>query len=165
MDIKMIKKVVTEATGIDLNDKKLNSLRVSENVEARTMYFSLAREYTTLSLADIGKSIKPRKDHATVLYSIRKAKDAIRFDKRFRQKLDNLRSKVEFLKTQVEESEIDFITALNRLERMEQRNMQLIGQNADLLKQIENLNGKIERQNKYLTENGYKINRSIFKED
>lgn len=165
MDIKMIKKVVTEATGIDLNDKKLNSRRVSENVEARTMYFSLAREYTTLSLADIGKSIKPRKDHATVLYSIRKAKDAIRFDKRFRQKLDNLRSKVEFLKTQVEESEIDFITALNRLERMEQRNMQLIGQNADLLKQIENLNGKIERQNKYLTENGYKINRSIFKED
>jgi hypothetical protein len=165
MDIKMIKKVVTEATGIDLNDKKLNSRRISENVEARTMYFSLAREYTTLSLADIGKSIKPRKDHATVLYSIRKAKDAIRFDKRFRQKLDNLRSKVEFLRTQVEESEIDFITALNRLERMEERNMQLIGQNADLLKQIEDLNEKIKRQNRYLAENGYQVNRSIFKED
>lgn len=161
----MIKKVVTEATGIDLNDKKLNSRRISENVEARTMYFSLAREYTTLSLADIGKSIKPRKDHATVLYSIRKAKDAIRFDKRFRQKLDNLRSKVEFLRTQVEESEIDFITALNRLERMEERNMQLIGQNADLLKQIEDLNEKIKRQNRYLAENGYQVNRSIFKED
>jgi hypothetical protein len=165
MDIKMIKKVVTESTGIDLNDKKLNSRRISENVEARTMYFSLAREFTTLSLADIGKSIKPRKDHATVLYSIRKAKDAIRFDKSFRQKLDNLRSKVEFLRTQVEESEIDFITALNRLERMEERNMQLIEQNAELLKQIENLNGKIERQNKYLTENGYVIGRSVFKED
>ena len=161
----MIKKVVTEATGIDLNNKKLNSRRISENVEARTMYFSLAREFTTLSLADIGKSIKPQKDHATVLYSIRKAKDAIRFDKTFRQKLDNLRSKVEFLKTQVEESEIDFITALNRLDKMEEHNMQLIGQNADLLKQIENLNGKIERQNKYLTQNGYVIGRSVFKED
>jgi hypothetical protein len=161
----MIKKVVTETTGIDLNDKKLNSRRVSENVEARTMYFSLAREYTTLSLADIGKSIKPKKDHATVLYSIRKAKDSIRYDKPFRQKLDNLRSKVEFLRTQVEESEIDFITALNRLEKMEERNMILIGQNTDLLKQIENLNEKIKRQNKYLTENGYNINRSIFKED
>lgn len=165
MDIKMIKKVVTEQTGIDLNDKKLNSRRISENVEARTMYFSLAREFTTLSLADIGKSIKPQKDHATVLYSIRKAKDAIRFDKAFRQKLDNLRSRVEFLRTQVEESEIDFITALNRLDKMEEHNMMLIGQNADLLKQIENLNGKIERQNKYLTENGYVIGRSVFKED
>ena len=154
MDIKMIKKVVTEATGIDLNDKKLNSRRISENVEARTMYFSLAREFTALSLADIGKSINPRKDHATVLYSIRKAKDAIRFDKSFRQKLENLRSRVEFLRVQVEESEIDFITALNRLEKMEEHNMILIGQNSQLLKQIENLNGKIERQNRYLIENG-----------
>ena len=165
MDIKMIKKVVTEATGIDLNDKKLNSRRISENVEARTMYFSLAREFTALSLADIGKSINPRKDHATVLYSIRKAKDAIRFDKSFRQKLENLRSRVEFLRVQVEESEIDFITALNRLEKMEEHNMILIGQNSQLLKQIENLNGKIERQNRYLIENGYKINRSVFAED
>jgi hypothetical protein len=33
------------------------------------------------------------------------------------------------------------------------------------LKQIENLNEKIKRQNKYLTENGYNINRSVFKED
>lgn len=161
----MIKKVVTESTGIDLNNKKLNSTRVSENVEARTMYFSLAREFTTMSLADIGKSIKPQKDHATVLYSIRKAKDAIRFDKAFRHKLDNLRSKVEYLRTQVEESEIDFITALNRLDKMEEKNMMLIGQNADLLKQIENLNDKIERQNKYLIENGYVIGRSVFKED
>jgi uncharacterized coiled-coil DUF342 family protein len=165
MDINMIKKVVSETTGIDLNDKELNSRRISENVEARTMYFSLAREFTTLSLADIGKSIRPRKDHATVLYSIRKAKDSIRFDKAFRQKLDNLRSRVEFLRTQVQESEIDFITALDRLDKMEEKNMMLIGQNADLLKQIQNLNDKIERQNKYLIENGYVIGRSVFKED
>ena len=161
----MIKKVVSESTGINLDDKELNSRRISENVEARTMYFSLAREFTTLSLADIGKSINPRKDHATVLYSIRKAKDAIRFDKSFRQKLENLRSRVEFLRVQVEESEIDFVTALNRLEKMEEHNMMLIGQNSQLLKQIENLNGKIERQNRYLIENGYKINRSVFAED
>ena len=161
----MIKKVVTETTGIDLNDKELNSRRISENVEARTMYFSLAREFTTLSLANIGKTIKPQKDHATVLYSIRKAKDAIRYDKPFRQKLENLRSRVEYIRTQVEDSEIDFITALNRLDKMEEKNMFLIGQNADLLKQIETLNDKINRQNRYLIENGYQVNRSVFKED
>ena len=61
MDINMIKKVVAETTGIDLNDKELNARRISENVEARTMYFSLAREFTTLSLANIGKTIKPQK--------------------------------------------------------------------------------------------------------
>lgn len=161
----MIKKVVAETTGIDLNDKELNSRRISENVEARTMYFSLAREYTTMSLANIGKTIKPQKDHATVLYAIRKAKDAVRYDKPFRQKLENLRSRVEYIKTQVEDSEIDFITALNRLEKMEENNMMLIGQNADLLKQIETLNDKIKRQNKYLVENGYYVGKSIFKED
>jgi len=161
----MIKKVVAETTGIDLNDKELNARRISENVEARTMYFSLAREFTTLSLANIGKTIKPQKDHATVLYSIRKAQDAVRYDKPFRQKLENVRSRVKFLKTQVEESEIDFITALNRLQKMEEHNMMLIGQNADLLKQIETLNDKIKRQNKYLVESGYNIGKSIFKED
>ena len=161
----MIKKVVAETTGIDLNDKELNSRRINENVEARTMFFSLAREFTSLSLADIGKSIKPAKDHATVLYSIRKAKDAINYDKPFRQKLENLRSRVEYKRTQVEESELDFITALNRLEKMEEHNMMLIGQNTDLLKQIENLNDKIKRQNKYLVENGYYVGKSIFKED
>jgi hypothetical protein len=165
MDIKMIKKVVSETTGIDLNDEKLNSKRIAENVDARVIYFSLAREYTNLSLASIGKTLIPKKDHATVLYSIRKAKDAIRFDKTFRQKLDNIRSRVEYLKTQVEESEIDFITALNRLEKMEEDNMRLIGENATLLKQIDELNDKIKRQNKYLVENGYVVGRSIFKED
>lgn len=165
MDIKMIKRIVSESTGIDLNNEQLNSKRIAENVEARTMYFSLAREFTHLSLSQIGNSIKPKKDHATVLYSVRKAKDFCIIDKNFRQKLENLRSRMKFLKTQVEESEIDFITALNRLERMESTNIKLIDQNADLLKQITELNDKIKRQNKYLTENGYKINRSIFKED
>ena len=165
MDIKMIKRVVSEDTGVDLGDEQLNSRRISENVEARTMYFSLAREFTPLSLADIGKTIKPKKDHATVLHAIRKAQDAIRFDKRFRNKLDRLRARVEFLKSQVEESEIDFITALNRLELMERKNTMLIDENADLVNQIEQLNDKIKRQNRYLTEQGYKVNRSVFKED
>ncbi len=164
MDIKMIKKVVSDTTGIDLNDTNLNSKRIAENVQARTMYFSLAREFTKLSLADIGKSIKPRKDHATVLYSIRKAQDAIQFDKTFRSRLDELRSRVEFVRSQMENSEIDFVTALNRLEKMELKNEQLTKRNIELLNQIDELNGKIKRQNKYLIENGYQVKRSVFKD-
>ena len=164
MDIKMIKKVVSDTTGIDLNDKNLNSKRIAENVQARTMYFSLAREFTSLSLAAIGKTIRPRKDHATVLYSIRKAQDAIQFDKTFRVRLDELRSRVEFVRSQMENSEIDFVTALNKLEKMELKNEQLTKRNIELLNQIDELNGKIKRQNKYLIENGYQIKRSVFKD-
>lgn len=161
----MIKKIVSETTGIDLNDKELNSKRINENVEARTMYFGLAREFTPLSLADIGKSIKPKKDHATVLYAIRKSKDAIQYDRNFRLRFDDLRSRIEFVRAQMENSEIDFVTALNKLQRMEQKNEILMNQNAELLKQITELNGKIKRQNKYLIENGYKIGMSVFKDD
>ncbi len=161
----MIKQVVIDTIGIDLNDESKNSKRLSEYVDARRLYFSLAREFTTMSLSEIGKSLKPYKDHATVLYNIRQAADSKRFNKIFRQKLEDLRSRVEYIKSQIKDSEIDFITALNRLEQMESKNEELIQKNKELLNQIEKINGKIERQNKYLTENGYVIGRSVFKED
>lgn len=161
----MIKQVVTETIGIDLNDESKNSRRIAEYVDARRMYFSLAREFTTLSLADIGKSLKPYKDHATVLYNIRQAEDSKRFNKKFRQRLEGLRSRVEYIKSQIKDSEIDFITALNRLEQMESKNFELIERNTELINQIQELNDKIKRQNRYLTENGYVIGRSVFQED
>lgn len=161
----MIKQVVTDTIGIDLNDETKNSRRISEYVDARRMYFSLAREFTTLSLAEIGKSLKPYKDHATVLYNIRQAADSKRFNKEFRQRLEDLRSRVEYIKSQIKDSEIDFITALNRLEQMETKNDELMQKNHELLNQIKELNGKIKRQNKYLTESGYVVGRSVFAED
>ena len=165
MDTKIIKKIINDSLEYDLNDEQKNKRRIREHVDIRRMYFGLCREYTPLSLAEIGKSIKPKKDHATVLYNVRELKDLMFIDKKLRMKYDNLRSRVEFIKSQVNNSEIDFITALNRLEAMEEKNMNLMKQNADLLNQIDELNGKIKRQNKYLIENGYQIKRSVFKND
>jgi len=165
MDTKIIKKIIHDTLEYDLNDEQKNKRRIREHVDIRRMYFGLCREYTPLSLAEIGRSLKPKKDHATVLYNVRELQDLMFMDKKLRMKYDNLRSRVEFIKSEVNESEIDFFTALNRLQVMEEKNLKLMEQNADLLNQIDDLNGKIKRQNKYLTQNGYQINRSVFKED
>lgn len=163
MDTKIIKKIIHDTLEYDLNDEEKNKRRIREHVDVRRMYFGLCREYTPLSLAEIGKSIKPKKDHATVLYNVRELEDLMFIDRKLRIKYDNLRSRVEFIKSQVNESEIDFFTALNRLQVMEEKNMRLVKENAELLNQIDQLNGKIKRQNKYLTESGYQINKSVFK--
>lgn len=165
MDINIIKRIVSDTTQCDLNDEEKNKRRIREHVDNRRLYFSLCRKYTPLSLAEIGRSIKPKKDHATVLYNIRQLDDQMLFNKILRNKYENLRSRIEYVKSQVDESSIDFVTALNRLEKMEVQNKKLMGVNTELLNQIDQLNGKIKRQNKYLVENGYKIGMSIFKED
>ena len=52
-------------------------------IEARAIYYKLLRDNTHYSLSAIGKTME--KDHATVLYFTRKAKDWIKFDKEFEQ--------------------------------------------------------------------------------
>jgi len=52
-------------------------------IEARAIYYKLLRDNTHYSLSAIGKTMD--KDHATVLYFTRKAKDWIKFDKEFEQ--------------------------------------------------------------------------------
>ena len=137
MDINIIKRIVSDTTQCDLNDEEKNKRRIREHVDNRRLYFSLCRKYTPLSLAEIGRSIKPKKDHATVLYNIRQLDDQMLFNKTLR----------------------------NKYEKMEVQNKKLMGVNTELLNQIDELNDKIKRQNKYLVKNGYKIGMSIFKED
>lgn len=52
-------------------------------IEARAIYYKLLRDNTKYSLTTIGKTMD--KDHATVLYFTRKAKDWILYDKEFEQ--------------------------------------------------------------------------------
>lgn len=52
-------------------------------IEARAIYYKLLRDNTHYSLTEIGKTMN--KDHATVLYFTRKAKDWLLFDKEFEQ--------------------------------------------------------------------------------
>lgn len=60
-----IKKLVEKEFNLDISSKK----RLSHIVHARWVYFKLAREFTTCSLATIGK--EALRDHATVLHGLK----------------------------------------------------------------------------------------------
>lgn len=78
MDLKLIQKVVTEVTGLDLN----KDTRKREYIYARVIYFKIARELTTHSLSDIGEHIG--KDHSTVLFNLKNNFDIMeKYEKKF----------------------------------------------------------------------------------
>lgn len=160
METKIIKTIVSDSTGIDLNDKTKNSRRIQENVFARMIYFNLCREYTRLSLSDIGKSISPKKDHATVLYALRQFKDTFDFNKTFKVQYNNIRSRVQYIKNKIKDADMDFAEAIKRLETLESTNRTLMKYNVELLEEINNLNDKFKRQNKYLQQQGYNLNKN-----
>ena len=64
-------------------------------VEARHIYCLIVRKYTDYSLAIIGKEIN--RDHATVLHSIRRAKEFLQYDQDFKVKFNNLENKFKAL--------------------------------------------------------------------
>lgn len=76
---------------------KLSVRRRHKNIsEARHIYCYLAKNFTTHSLAEIGKPIK--RNHATVLHSVKKALDFIETDLNFQNKVCNLEVKLDQLR-------------------------------------------------------------------
>ena len=69
MQLNYIREVVEKNTGLDISKKT----HIREYVEARWVYFTLAKEYTFFSLSAIGKVLD--KDHSTVLHGLRKFKE------------------------------------------------------------------------------------------
>jgi chromosomal replication initiator protein len=63
---------------------KLSGARKRELVEARQIFCHILREHTDMSLDSIGQLIK--RDHATVLYSLKNVSNLIETDKEFRNK-------------------------------------------------------------------------------
>jgi len=53
--------------------------------------FTLVKILTKCSLSKLGATLKPNKDHATVLNNINKSKDLIKYNKEFKRKYDDLR--------------------------------------------------------------------------
>jgi len=161
MDIKTIKEVVSETMGVNLNDTKAMKSRTVENVDTRMLYFYLCRQYTSKSLAELGRSLKPTKDHATVLHNIRTVEDRIRFDKRISEKYKNIRSRIEFIKHKEQQgiASFNYTQALQHLFNLEEQNKELLETNKNLLKEIDEISERIKRQDKYLKEAGYIVNK------
>lgn len=163
MDTKTIKRIVSEGTEVDLNDQDLNKKRTTKLVDARRIYYTLCRDYTTLSLAEIGMTIKPYKNHATVLHNIREHANNHKHCKVYRNTFNVVQGMVENARNQVEDAQIDLFTALAVIKQTKEQNEKLLEENKILSNELNEIQDKIKRQNKYLKENGYKIERSIFK--
>ena len=84
----LIKNIVEKEFGLDITKRT----RRREYVEARAIYYGLLRDYTTLGLANIGRSIK--KNHATVLHGQRNLKDWLVVDKRIMEIYSKLEGKL-----------------------------------------------------------------------
>jgi len=76
---KIVRQIVEDYYKLDIT----KVTRRRPYIEARAVYYKLLRDNTHYSLNTIGKTMG--KDHATVLYFTRKAKDWLLFDKEFEQ--------------------------------------------------------------------------------
>jgi len=66
--------------------------RKRQYVEARAIYFKLCREFTQLSLEQIGESVN--RDHASVLHGVRSINTWVEVDKRMKNSMHILRNKI-----------------------------------------------------------------------
>lgn len=90
---------VLRFTGMTM-DELIVKTRKRECVEVRQLIFSYLKRYTMLSLQSIGDYFN--KDHATVLYGIRRIEELMQVDKQFRNKYHEL--------------EVEIINEYNRIE-------------------------------------------------
>ena len=75
--------------------------RKRQYVEASAIYFKLCREFTQLSLEQIGESVN--RDHASVLHGVRSINTWVEVDKRMNNSMHILRNKI--INYQIEKDE------------------------------------------------------------
>ena len=66
--------------------------RKRQYVEARAIYFKLCREFTQLSLEQIGESVN--RDHASVLHGVKSINTWVQVDKRMNNNMRILKNKI-----------------------------------------------------------------------
>ena len=149
MTKEQIKKLVIENTGIDID----NPVRKRPFVEARAIYYKLLREYTLLSLVEIGDYVK--KNHATVIHGIKNLDSWCKLDVNLKNKYLNIRSGLDVLKENIELDNADVEKIVDRYIKLKQKASKLIESNKELLEQVKNITNKYNEREKQLKKNGY----------
>ena len=88
MNKETIKEIVESYFEISIS----RNTRKRQYVEARAIYFKLCREFTQLSLEQIGKSVN--RDHASVLHGVRSINTWVQVDKRMNNNMRILKNKI-----------------------------------------------------------------------
>ena len=97
MNKETIKQIVENYFEISIS----RNTRKRQYVEARAIYFKLCREFTQLSLEQIGKSVN--RDHASVLHGVRSINTWVQVDKRMKNSMHILKNKI--INYQIEKDE------------------------------------------------------------
>jgi len=97
MNKETIKEIVERYFEINIS----RNTRKRQYVEARAIYFKLCREFTQLSLGQIGESVN--RDHASVLHGVRSINNWVQVDKRMNNSMRILKNKI--INYQVEKDE------------------------------------------------------------
>ena len=126
MELEKIKELVEDYYGLDLNIKSRKKIYV----QARAIYYYIAREFTGNSLKSIGEIVG--KDHATVLYFLSEITYMRKFDSNFNenfyelyeiakdlQRVNKVELTLEQLVTRYNKLQIDYEVVKRRLNKYE----------------------------------------------
>ena len=149
MTKEQIKKLVIENTGIDID----NPVRKRPFVEARAIYYKLLREYTLLSLVEIGDYVK--KNHATVIHGLKNLDSWCKSDINLKNRYLNIRTGLDILKENIELENADIEKIVDKYIKLKQKASKLIESNKELLEQVKNITNKYNEREKQLKKNGY----------
>jgi len=149
MNKQMIKEIVDNY--FELNLKR--NTRKRQYVEARAIFYKLCREFTKLSLEEIGKQVD--RDHASVLHGIRSLNNWVEYDNRIKNNLRILRNKVrnfEDEKDTVIELDESIVLKYVQLKEQVKEQEEIIN---DLRKALADITEKHTRREKFYQKYGF----------
>ena len=142
MNKETIKEIVESYFEINIS----RTTRKRQYVEARAIYFKLCRDFTQLSLEQIGKSVN--RDHASVLHGVKSINTWVQVDKRMNNSMRILKNKIINYQVETDETvELNESIVLKYLELKDQvKNQQeIIDKLSSDLKEITDKHTKREK--------------------
>lgn len=148
MDKDTIKELVSNYFNLDITRKT----RKKEYVEARAFYYRLMRQYTRLSLQEIGSSVN--RDHASVLHGMKSLYNWMQTDRRLKNNYNVLNSQIKSLEKESEVIDIDQNIVLKYVQLKDQvkEQSQII---KELTEELQDLKARTDKREKFYAKYGF----------
>lgn len=148
----MTKEIINEIVDQYFELKINTPTRKRPYIEARATYYKLCREFTNLTLENIGWDFG--KNHATVLNGIRQLDNWMNHDSRIKNNYKILKSKIFNIEQEEEVIEINEGLVL-RYATLKQQVKNLQEANQELSKQLQEITEKHNRREKFYQKYGF----------
>jgi len=148
----MTKEIINEIVDQYFELKINTPTRKRPYIEARAVYYKLCREFTNLTLENIGWDFG--KNHATVLNGIRQLDNWMNHDSRIKNNYKILKNKIFNIEQEEEVIEINEGLVL-RYATLKQQVKNLQEANQELCKQLQEITEKHNRREKFYQKYGF----------